>query len=141
MATIHLCVCVGVCVCVESSNCQDVAAHQRARKDGTVFSCSIILGLKGPWRNGSASDFRLEGWALTSVWPRVHVSELSLGDFAPAELSDTHTARITPRKSVYVGYPRQRTPPTYLHHLPATHSRCSHIVATRWRRGVLQRKW
>jgi len=63
----------------------------------------------------------------------------SLGDFAPAELSDIHAARIKPRESVYVGYPRQRAPPNYPHHLPAAHSRFSHIVATRWRRGVLQR--
>ena len=31
------------------------------------------VSTKGPWRNGSASDSRSEGWAFESLWPHFHL--------------------------------------------------------------------
>ena len=36
-----------------------------------VLNISLHLLLKGLWRNGSASDSRLEGWEFGSVWPHL----------------------------------------------------------------------
>ena len=32
---------------------------------------------QGPWRNGSASDSRSEGWEFESLWPHLSLNDCS----------------------------------------------------------------